>query len=138
MDTPVDKILIFIIEDDPDDQELIKLAFEKGSMPVSLQFSNNSTEALSFLLNCTLEEKPDIIVSDYNIPMMNGEELLNKLQLDHRYAQTPKVILSTAASPTAIQNCLANGAARYIVKPYSFDGLISIVTGIIALHQPKN
>lgn len=138
MDAPVDKISIFIIEDDPDDQELLKLAFETSSVPVSLQFSNNSSEALSFLLNCTLEEKPDIIVSDYNIPMMNGEELLNQLQLDQRYVLTPKVILSTAASPTAIQNCLSHGAAQYIVKPYSFDGLVGIATRITALHQPKN
>lgn len=136
MDTHAVKISIFIIEDDPDDQELLKLAFETRKVPVQLKFANNSSQALAFLLNCTSAEQPDIIVSDYNIPMMNGEEFLTKLQADERYAQTPKVILSTAASPSAIQNCMASGASRYMVKPYNFDDLVGIVTGIIALHQP--
>ena len=67
MDTHAVKISIFIIEDDPDDQELLKLAFETRKVPVQLKFANNSSQALAFLLNCTTEEQPDIIISDYNI-----------------------------------------------------------------------
>jgi len=137
MNTPVKKLAVFIIEDDLDDQVLLKLAFEITQVPLTLKFANNCNLALTSLLNCPAEEQPDIIISDFNMPLMNGEEFLHQLRADTRYDRTTKVILSTAASPLAIENCLANGASRYIVKPYHFDDLVCAVKEIIVLHQEK-
>lgn len=131
------KLSIYLIEDDPDDQVLLKLAFEAAPVPVKLAFANDCYQALTQLVNCPGGEEPDIIVSDYNTPLMNGEEFLNKLQDESRYAKTPKVILSTAASSATIEKCLARGATRYIVKPYSFEGLVSVAMEIIELHKPS-
>jgi CheY-like chemotaxis protein len=129
----VQPLSIYIIEDDPDDQVLLQLAFAAAPVPVSLIFANDCYQALNYLVNCSPDEQPDIIVSDYNTPLMNGEEFLDKLQAEKRYATVPKIILSTAASPSAIESCLSKGASRYIVKPFDFENLVHVAGEIIAL-----
>jgi CheY-like chemotaxis protein len=130
------KLSVYLIEDDPDDQVLLKLAFEVAPIPVELSFSSDCYQALNQLVSLAPGEEPDIIVSDYNTPLMNGEEFLDKLREEPRYANTPKIILSTAASPATIESCIAKGATRYIVKPFSFDGLVAVAKEIIELYKP--
>jgi CheY-like chemotaxis protein len=130
MEQPVS---IFIIDDDPDDQVLMKQAFESTPMPVLIRFATRSDEALEFLRSCPENERPDIIVSDYNMPMMNGEEFLRQLRALTIYDNTPRVIVSTAASSNIIAACLANGASRYLIKPSDFEKLVKLAHEIISL-----
>ncbi|MBV9988558.1 MAG: response regulator [Chitinophagaceae bacterium] len=126
---------IFIIDDDLDDQVLMQQAFESTGSPVQVRFATRSDEALQWLGRCADVEKPDIIVSDYNMPMMNGEEFLKRLQADERYRDTPKVIVSTAASPSIIEACVSHGASKYLIKPSDFEELIKLAREIIALSD---
>jgi CheY-like chemotaxis protein len=128
-------ISIFIIDDDLDDQVLMQQAFEATPTPVSIRFATRSDEALAFLQSCTPSERPDIIVSDYNMPMMNGEEFLRQLRSLTDYADTPKVIVSTAASANIIAACMANGASRYLLKPSDFEKLVNLADEIISLTK---
>lgn len=127
------KLKIFIIDDDLDDQVLMKQAFESTGIQLDVHFATRSDEALQSLTVCTDDQRPDIIVSDYNMPMMNGEEFLRRLSGYERYLHTPKVIVSTAASPPVIEACLANGASRYLIKPSDFEELVQLAHTIIAL-----
>ena len=126
---------VFIIDDDLADQVLMSQAFEAADTPVTVRFSTRSDEALSILRACSAEEKPDIIVSDYNMPMMNGEEFLRQLQKEEAYSDTPKVIVSTAVSPSIMAACLANGASRYLIKPSDFEKLVALAHEIISLAK---
>jgi CheY-like chemotaxis protein len=128
-------IKIFIIDDDLDDQVLMKQAFESTGIQVTVRFATRSDEALKFLGGCSDAEQPDIIVSDYNMPMMNGEEFLRRLSADKRYGNIPRVIVSTAASPPVIEACLANGASRYLIKPSDFEELVKLAHTIIKLAE---
>lgn len=128
-------ISIFIIDDDLDDQVLMRQAFEATDTPVNIRFATRSDEALAFLRVCDTAERPDIIVSDYNMPLMNGEEFLRQLRALEAYANTPKVIVSTAASSNIIAACLANGAARYLLKPSDFEKLVNLAEEIISLAK---
>lgn len=69
---------------------------------------------------------PCLIVLDYNIPEINGAEILEKLQQYHRYATIPKVVWSTSDSHLYRQNSLACGARAYLVKPSSISGIAEI------------
>lgn len=127
------KLKIFIIDDDLDDQVLMKQAFESTGVEPDVRFATRSDDALQFLNDCAEDEQPDIIVSDYNMPMMNGEEFLRRLSFDEKYRNTPRVIVSTAASPPVIEACLANGASRYLIKPSDFEELVKLAHTIISL-----
>jgi CheY-like chemotaxis protein len=129
------KLKIFIIDDDLDDQVLMKQAFESAGVQVDVRFATRSDEALKFLSGCSAAEQPDIIVSDYNMPMMNGEEFLKRLSAEKKYTDTPRVIVSTAASPPVIEACLANGASKYLIKPSDFEELVKLAHTIMMLAE---
>ena len=126
---------IFIIDDDLDDQVLMQQAFEATATNVTIRFATRSDEALEFLRGCSAAERPDIIVSDYNMPLMNGEEFLRQLRAANMCTDIPKVIVSTAASAGIIASCLANGASRYLIKPSDFEKLVNLATEIISLAK---
>ena len=117
---------ILLADDDPDDQELILLAFSKVSPNFNLHIVNNGKEVLDFLSSSTDGKLPCLIVLDYNMPELNGAQVLQTLHSTDRYEGIPKVVLSTSNNPTYIKDCLVKGADAYKVKPDSFSQLVNI------------
>lgn len=91
--------LILIAEDDPDDQELIAIAFSRVAPSLKLQIVNDGKEALDYLCNAADTGLPCVIVLDYNMPELNGAQVIQLLSPDRRFAGIPKVILSTSDNP---------------------------------------
>ncbi len=67
---------IIVIEDDRDDQELLKEIFEELASTHVLKFFNSCLSAFEYLLSAA--EKPFLILSDINLPAMTGLELCKK------------------------------------------------------------
>ena len=127
------KPLILLAEDDPDDQELIVSAFSRVSPAFSLHIVNDGKEVLKFLSEDLGKPLPCLIVLDYNMPELNGAEVLQKLCNNKRVAKIPKVILSTSNNPKYVQDCMFKGAHTYLVKPDNFKQLVSIAREMIDL-----
>ena len=114
-------------EDDPDDEELLKEVFQNVDPEFSLLFINNGRKFLEKLLSLDDEKLPCLIVLDYNMPEMNGAEILQELKAIERYNSIPKIIWSTSGSDTYRNHCLKLGASDYITKPTSVQDLEAIV-----------
>jgi CheY-like chemotaxis protein len=125
--------IILIAEDDPDDQELIAVAFSKVAPTLKLCIVNNGKEVLDYLGNVTDGNMPCVILLDYNMPELNGAQVIQRLLADQRFALIPKVILSTSDNPLFIQDALQKGADAYKVKPGDFQSLLGIVKEMAAL-----
>ena len=61
----------------------------------------------------------DIILTDVNMPTMNGEEFLRRLQEDDLLRTVPVLVVSTDGSENRIQRMMALGAKGYVKKPFS-------------------
>jgi two-component system, response regulator len=118
---------ILILEDNEDDILVTKRAFEKD--PVfngTLFIVENGIEALDFLYNRNKYSdpkqfpKPDLILVDINMPMMNGIEFLKTIKEVPEFKTIPSIILSSSQNNQDIQKCYSLGASGYIVKPVSF------------------
>lgn len=127
------KHIILIAEDDPDDQELIALAFSKVDPSLQLCIVNDGKEALEYLQKTSEKGLPCVILLDYNMPELNGAQVIQQLSADSRFENVPKVILSTSSNPLYIKECLQKGAHAYKVKPDDFEALVSIVKEMAAL-----
>lgn len=94
---------IVIVEDDLDDQFLIRKVFERIGVTSELRFFNNGREALTYLQYT--EDEIFLIISDINMPIMNGLELRNSINQDERLKSKsiPFVFLSTAARPADVR-----------------------------------
>ncbi|OQP58228.1 hybrid sensor histidine kinase/response regulator [Niastella vici] len=83
----------------------------------------------------TLSAHPDIIVSDINMPVMNGIELCKKIKQDQRTRHIPVVLLTALTSEEQQLHGIETGAADYMTKPFNFDILVSKIRNLLRQQQ---
>ena len=108
---------ILLGEDDPDDQELLTDVFSAIDNSFILFFVNNGKEVLSALEKLKDGHLPCLIVLDYNMPGMNGADILRELGGNPRYNDIPRIVWSTSGSERFKKDCLELGALDYVIKP---------------------
>lgn len=77
-------------------------------------------------------ENVDLIITDVNMPNMNGIELVQKLRGDPRFRATPILILTTESDDGLKQQGRAAGATGWIVKPFVPEKLLKVVNKVCA------
>lgn len=118
---------ILLGEDDVDDEELLREVFSSADPSYSLVFVNNGKKVVSTLGEmATNGNFPCLIVLDYNIPTLNGAEVLQELKKDKRFNNIPKIIWSTSNSDTYRTHCLELGASDYLIKPSNMQTLTEL------------
>ncbi len=70
-------------------------------------------------------EKIDLIVTDINMPRMDGYELIRKIRKTENYENVPIIIISTEEEAKDIMKGMEAGANLYVVKPADPDKLIT-------------
>ena len=115
--------IIFLAEDDIDDQEFLIDAILSINPYITLIAFSSGIKFINNISQLNEESLPNLIILDYNIPEINGAEILEKLKENSRYADIPKIVWSTSDSELYRQNCLKHGAISYLVKPSSIIGI---------------
>jgi len=85
-------------------------------------------------LECAKENNPDLILSDIDMPEMNGFEFCRAVNSDERLANIPFVVMSTNSDRSHMKRIMQNGAAAYIVKPFIMDQLVILIEKILSDH----
>ncbi|MBO9563870.1 MAG: response regulator [Niastella sp.] len=121
---------IIIIEDDKDDQDIYAEIIKELQIPNPLRFFSNGLDGLNYLL--TTSEQPFVILSDINMPIMNGLELKEKIQADDflRQKGIPFIFISTNASPVAVLKAHLLSVQGYFMKPASYSAVRAMLTRI--------
>ena len=109
--------LILLADDNLDDQSFIRDAFSYVNANVLLDVVDDGMELLQHLKTTPENELPSLIVLDYNMPKLNGAEVLNALLKEPRYKSIPKIMLSTSFYQPHVDNWMKIGADGYLIKP---------------------
>ena len=113
---------ILLVEDDPDDREIITDAFKNIHAEHLLHFESNGENALGYVNEMFETNRlPSLIVMDLNMPKMNGTQTLKLLKTDPRFEKIPVIILSTSLNELEKKQCLELGAHSYVIKPVYFQ-----------------
>ena len=123
---------ILIGEDDIDDQEFLTEVFNVVDDTFIVEFANNGKIMIDQLQALDETLLPCLIVMDYNMPGLNGAEILKQLKEDKRYFHIPKVIWSTSNSEMYRNICLQLGANDYLIKPSSVREMEETVKYMLA------
>lgn len=108
---------ILIVDDDNDDQEIYADAIKEIGIPNEIRFFASGQKALDYLL--LTGEQPFIILSDVNMPLMNGIQFKEKIQQDNylREKSIPFVFISTNASALIVRQAHNLSVQGYFEKP---------------------
>jgi CheY-like chemotaxis protein len=114
---------VVILEDDPEDQELIQEAFKELGILNPLRIFSTGDEVLNYLRST--HEQPFIILSDINLPGMNGLELREEIDKDKelRKKSIPFLFFTTASDQYAIEKAYELTVQGYFVKENMFSDL---------------
>jgi CheY-like chemotaxis protein len=127
-------IEILLVEDNPGDIELTRLAFEESKLLINLQVAVDGVAAMDFLHQRLTAEvsTPDLILLDLNLPKKNGQEVLVELKAHPDLKRIPVVILTTSQAEEDILGAYNSYASGYIAKPVRFDQFVQVVQSIEA------
>jgi CheY-like chemotaxis protein len=112
----------FLIEDDPDDQEIFIMALSAIDKDIDCTIFNDGVEALENFSNLN-GQSPDFIFIDVNMPRMNGVECLKEIRKLERFVNTRVIMFSTSSDAKIINTAKELGANGFIVKPPSISSL---------------
>ena len=117
--TPMAKILV--IEDEPDQNKLIRLRLEARGHSVLL--AGKAREGIDL----AVREKPDLVLMDMILPDMHGLDAAIKLKQNSETRAIPIIALSAVGSPDFTKACLQEGIVAYVRKPYEPRELFKII-----------
>ena len=114
---------VIIIEDDDDDQELLKMVFKKLEYVNELHFFSDGYKALDYLNES--EAIPFVILSDINLPKLDGFALRDKIKMDEKLQLRciPYLFFSTAVSQEAVVHAYSLSVQGFFVKQDTYDEL---------------
>jgi CheY-like chemotaxis protein len=122
------RAVVLLVEDNPDDVIMIREAFEQSLTPIQLYVVSNGEQAIKFVRRTdAVAPRPSLILLDLNLPIRNGLEVLADLKGDDEFLSIPIVVLTTSRAPNDIERCYALHANAYIFKPPDFDGFAGVI-----------
>ncbi|WP_106593960.1 response regulator [Dyadobacter jiangsuensis] len=107
-------IMIFLVDDDVDDQEIFLLTMQDTGADVECEFACDGIQALEKLGGDSYQ--PHLIFIDINMPKMNGMELLVELKQNPRLVKTPIYMYSTSDQKEIVTKCMELGASGFMKK----------------------
>ncbi len=124
-----EKATILICDDDPLLLELVEFKLRaKGYLVVRAENGEDALVAMA-------AEKPDLIVLDAMMPLLDGFEVLKRVKQDPNFAPVPVVMLTARRSEKDIMSALDRGADDYLVKPFIPDELLARISRLLAARR---
>lgn len=125
---------ILLVEDDPADANLVRLALRHSVCPITLHHVGDGQACLDYLAAALKSPgataMPQLVLLDLNLPKVSGREVLRHLR-QHPVLQTlPVVILSTSVARDDIVTCFRQGANSFHSKPMDFDDFTALIQSL--------
>jgi len=122
-----DKVDVVLVEDDPNDAELIMRVFHKHNMVNRIVLLKDGAEALDFFFGGRANDHPKVVLLDLKLPKINGIEVLQRLKSDERTKNVPVVVLTSSAERQDIKDAYKYGVNSYVTKPIRFEDFANAV-----------
>ncbi len=124
------KLNALVVEDSPPMRKMIVFALSRVR-ELSVVEADDGVDALRRIAST----KFDIIITDINMPILDGLKLVKRLRADEAYRNVPIIIITTEGAEEDRQRALALGANAYITKPIQAPQVIQLVRETLSLHE---
>lgn len=124
------KLNALVVEDSPPMRKMIVFALSRVR-ELTVVEADDGVDALRRIAST----KFDIIITDINMPILDGLKLVKRLRADEAYRTVPIIIITTEGAEEDRQRALALGANAYITKPIQAPQVIQLVRETLHLHE---
>ena len=120
---------VLLVEDEETDIINFMRSSKKVDLKIPVEVKKNGDAALEYLRGKGNANGvvPFVIITDINMPGINGHELIEELRKDPKICNSPVFILSTSMLPADIERAYSNHVAGYIYKEESFDSTVRLI-----------
>ena len=133
---PTEIIDILLVEDNPQDVELMLRALRKNNLANPIHTVSDGAEALDFIF-CKgkyggryFPKLPKLILLDLKLPKVGGLEVLKVIKQDIRTKHIPVVVVTSSREDPDIKAAYELGVNSYIVKPVDFDSFVEAMKNL--------
>ena len=120
---------VLLVEDDPDIRDIVQDVLEAEGYDVVP--ASHGKQALEFLSGAREGERPDLVILDIMMPLVDGRHVLEAIRSDRSMASVPVVVMS------AVEHEKPAGAAAFLRKPFSLDTLFDAVHTLVDERVPS-
>jgi len=124
------RMKILIVDDEPDLLSTVEYRLKFADCDVLT--ASNGQEGLEKAAS----EKPDVILLDTNMPVMNGRQMLEQLRANPDLKGIPVIMLTALCEPQDIAVASALGISDYVTKPFDFTQLMEKVRAAVSSTKP--
>ena len=117
---------VILIEDNSGDVKLINFALRNMEHPPELLHFDYGRDFINWAVENGLEDVA-LILLDFNLPMLNGQDIMHLVNEKFGDARPPVVILSSSCSPVDIKKSYALGANAFVAKPVELDDFCNTI-----------
>lgn len=124
---------ILLVEDNPDDEELILLALKDNQISNNIVVARDGVEALDYLFASghyagrDVMEIPALVMLDLKLPKLNGLDVLQRIRNNAHTRTVPVVILTSSNEATDLLTSYELGVNSFIRKPIEFEEFQKVV-----------
>ena len=135
---------ILLVEDNPDDAELISYAFSKVGIGNPIIVVDDGEKAMDYVHGRSAYDDrrkfpvPGIILLDLKLPRRSGFEVLEAVRATEATRRVPVVVLTSSNQEEDIRQAYDMGANSYLVKPISKDALVAMARSLDAFWMKLN
>ncbi|MDP1634072.1 MAG: response regulator, partial [Gallionellaceae bacterium] len=115
----ITKQTVFLVVDDFEPMRKVTSGQLRAMGASAILTANNGADALRILK----KQRVDIVLSDWNMPMMTGLQLLKAVRADDKLIHLPFIMITAEAERHRIEDAIASGVNDFLVKPYTADRL---------------
>jgi len=132
----MDKKIILLVEDNPDDEVLTVRALKKNNILNDMVVARDGAEALDYLFGAgsyadrDMTVMPQLILLDLKLPKIDGLEVLRRVRGDERTRLLPVVVLTSSSEEQDVIESYRLGANSYIRKPVDFTQFTAAINNL--------
>lgn len=122
---------LLLVEDNPGDLRLVKEAFSDPQLETTLHALSTGEQALDFIYQRGEYEnapEPDVILLDWNLPKMDGEDVLSRIEAD--FSHIPVVVMTGTHAKEAANGSNTVQADAYLTKPSDPDEYVEAIHSV--------
>ena len=124
---------IFIVDDDPDDRQIILDSFLENTAPIDYIFIENGGQLMDTLHQASPEDLPALILLDLNMPGLPGLQALKEIKTHTSFRHIPTIVLTTSTLQKDQDLSYKFGANSFLQKPGTYAELVEITQAILRL-----